>query len=229
MRRYLLLLISLGILSCSHVKNSQLSSEIKAWEPDIQKFEQLDKTETYSREAVLFAGSSSIRLWSTLARDMDPYPVIQRGYGGAKLSDFAVYASRIFDPHQCRAIVIFVANDIAGTNKDKTPEEVASLSKKVIEIIRIKHPDTPVFWIATTPTPSRWNVWPEISKANDMIKAVCEGQKNTYFIATDSAFIKGKDKPAGELFRADSLHLNDKGYAVWTNIIKQKLNSVLVN
>lgn len=229
MRRYLLLLISLGILSCSHIKKNQLTAEIKAWEPDIQKFEQLDKTETYSTDAVMFAGSSSIRLWTTLARDMAPYPVIQRGYGGAKLSDFAVYASRIFDPHQCRAIVIFVANDIAGTKEDKTPDEVTRLCRTVIEIIRVRHPDTPVFWIATTPTPSRWIVWPEIRKANDMIKTVCESQKNTYFIPTAFAFINDTGRPAGELFRDDSLHLNDEGYAVWTNIIKKELNSVLVN
>jgi hypothetical protein len=229
MRRYLLLLISLGILSCSHVKNNQLTSEIKAWEPDIQKFEQLDKTETYSRDAVLFAGSSSIRLWTTLSSDMAPYQVIQRGYGGAKLSDFFVYAPRIFDPHQCRAIVIFVANDIAGTKEDKSPEEVARLCLKVIEIIRVKHPDTPIFWIATTPTPSRWIVWPEIRLANDLIKAVCNEQKNTYFIPTAFAFINDKGQPSGEFIRSDSLHLNDKGYAVWTNIIKQELNSVLAN
>jgi hypothetical protein len=229
MRRYLLLLISLGIFSCSHVNKNQITPEIKAWEPDIQKFEQLDKTETYSRDAILFAGSSSIRFWETLASDMAPYPVIQRGYGGAKLSDFVVYASRIFDPHQCRAIVIFVANDIAGTKEDKSPDEVARLCRKIIEIIRVKHPDIPVFWIATTPTPSRWKVWPEIRKANDLIKAVCDEQNNTYFIPTVSAFINDKGKPAGELFRDDSLHLNDKGYAVWTKIILQKLDSVLVN
>jgi hypothetical protein len=229
MRRYFLLLISLGIISCSHVKNNQTTSEIKAWEPDIQKFEQLDKTETYSGEAVLFAGSSSIRLWATLATDMAPYPVIQRGYGGAKLTDFVVYASRIFDPHQCRAIVIFIANDITGSQEDRTPEEVARLSRKVIEIIRVRHPDTPVFWIATTPTPSRWKVWPAISKANDLIKEVCEAQKNTYFISTAYAFLNKKGRPADEFFRDDSLHLNDKGYAVWTGIIKNELDKVLVN
>ncbi len=229
MRRYLLLLVSLGILSCSHIKINQTTSEIKAWEPDIQKFEQLDKTETYSKDAILFAGSSSIRLWTTLATDMAPYPVIQRGYGGAKLSDFVVYASRIFDPHQCRAIVIFIANDITGDKEDKSPEEVARLSRKVIEIIRARHHDTPVFWIATTPTPSRWKAWPAISKANDLIKEVCEGQKNIYFISTANAFLNEKGQPADGFFRDDSLHLNDRGYIVWTGIIKNELNKVLVN
>ena len=47
-----------------------------------------------------------------LEKDMAPYSVIQRGFGGSKLSDFAVYADRIFAPHPCKAIVLFVANDI---------------------------------------------------------------------------------------------------------------------
>ena len=59
---------------------------------------------------------------------MAPYPVIQRGYGGARLSDFAVYADRIISPHPCRAIVLFVANDITGSKSDKSPREVASCS-----------------------------------------------------------------------------------------------------
>ena len=61
------------------------SPETDVWEKDIRKFEHLDSVETYPANAVLFAGSSSIRLWSTLAGDMAPYPVIQRGYGGCKV------------------------------------------------------------------------------------------------------------------------------------------------
>jgi hypothetical protein len=229
MRRFILLLIIPVIFACSHVIKNPLSKEIKAWEPDIQKFEQLDKSETYPADAILFAGSSSIRLWSTLASDMAPYPVIQRGYGGAKLSDFVVYASRIFDPHQCRAIVIFVANDITGSSDDKTPEQVAALCQKTLDIIRVRHPQTPVLWIATTPTSSRWTVWPEIKKANDLIKNVCESQKNTWFISTDSVFMNDKGMPNDSLFRDDILHLNAQGYEIWTGIIKSNLNKVLVN
>jgi lysophospholipase L1-like esterase len=158
---------------------------------------------------------------------MSPYHIIQRGYGGAKLSDFAVCADRIFSSHKCKAIVIFIANDITGTEQDKTPKEVGVLCRSVLKTIRKSHPLTPVFWIAITPTVSRWKVWPEIQKVNVMIRSICENKKNTYFIKTDFAFLNENGLPKEELFRDDKLHLTDKGYAVWTEIIKKELNSVL--
>jgi glycerophosphoryl diester phosphodiesterase len=227
MVRYLLLLVSFAILSCSPVRKYQSLPEVKAWEKDIQKFEQNDKSEIYPEDAILFAGSSSILLWSTLKKDMAPYPVIQRGYGGARLSDFAVYAGRIIEPHPCKAIVIFIANDISASEKDKTPQEVAALFRNVLRTIRKTHHDTPVFWIAITPTPSRWKVWPEIDKANNLIKTICEKNNNTYFIRTDFAFLNDSGQPRDELFRSDKLHLSEKGYAIWTETIKKELNKVI--
>lgn len=227
MRRYLLLLASVVLLSCSPLRKYQDLPEVRSWDKDIQKFEQLDKSEKYPDDAILFAGSSSIRLWNTLEKDMSPYNIIQRGYGGAKLSDFAVYADRIFSQHKCKAIVMFIANDIMGTTQDKTPEEVAALFRNVLKTIRKSHPSTPVFWIAVTPTPSRWKVWSEIQKANAMIRNICDNKKNTYFITTDFAFLNENGVPKDELFREDKLHLTLKGYAVWTEIIKKELNNKL--
>jgi hypothetical protein len=228
MSRYILLFASLFLLSCSPVRKYQDLPEVRSWDKDIQKFEQLDKSEKYPVDAILFAGSSSIRLWSTLEKDMSPYHIIQRGYGGAKLSDFAVYAGRILDPHPCRAIVLFIANDIMGTAQDKTPKEVAALFRNVLKTIRKSHHSTPVFWIAVTPTPSRWKVWPEIMKANEMIRNICDNKNNTYFIKTDFAFLNENGVPKDELFRDDRLHLTEKGYAAWTQIIKKELDRVLV-
>ena len=227
MRRYLLLLVSFAILACSPIRKYQSQPEVKAWDNDIKSFEQLDRSVAYSDKSILFVGSSSIRLWSSLEKDMAPYPVIQRGFGGSKLSDLVVYASRIIDPHPYRAIVIFVANDITGSKEDKSPDEVASLFSNVLKTIRKTHPDTPVFWIEITPTPSRWQVWPSIQKANALIKNICINKKNAYFINTDFAFLNEKGVPRNYLFREDRLHLTEKGYAVWTEIIKKELNKVV--
>jgi hypothetical protein len=226
MRHILSLLIIILLISCSPVRIYQELPEVKNWEADIRKFEQLDSIEIHPEDAILFTGSSSILLWSTLAEDMAPYPVIHRGYGGAKLSDFAVYAKRIIYPHPCKAIVIFIANDITGGKEDKKPGEVARLFKYVIKTIRDKYPDTPVFWIAITPTASRWNVWPQIREANTRIKKVCEKRRNTYFIQTDYAFLNDAAQPKEELFLPDKLHLNKDGYAVWTEIIKKEFKCV---
>jgi lysophospholipase L1-like esterase len=227
MRRYLLFILAAFMFSCSPAKKYRNLPEVLSWENDIQKFEQLDKSEKYPDNSILFAGSSSIRLWETLGRDMSPYTVIQRGFGGSKLSDLAVYADRIFTPHPCQAIVIFVANDITGSDKDKTPKEVTELFVSVLKTIRKHHPVTPVFWIEITPTELRWKVWPEIQKVNALVRETCDKNKNTYFIATSAAFLNDKGLPKPELFREDKLHLTSAGYALWTEIIKKELDKVL--
>jgi lysophospholipase L1-like esterase len=229
MRRNFILIALIILVSCAPLSKYRELPEVKAWESDIEKFEQLDISKSYPSDAILFAGSSSIRLWSTIGKDMMPYNVIQRGYGGAKLSDFAVYVDRIIYPHSCQAIVIFVANDISGNENDKSPLEVSQLFRKTLYIIRRKFTDTPVFWISITPTPSRWPVWPEIKEANGMIKEICESHRNTYFIDTEKYFLNSSGLPRTELFLDDKLHLNDDGYAIWTGIIKNDLNEVLSN
>ncbi len=229
MRRSFILIALIILVSCAPLSKYRELPEVKAWESDIEKFEQLDISKSYPSDAILFAGSSSIRLWSTIGKDMMPYNVIQRGYGGAKLSDFSVYADRIIYPHPCQAIVIFIANDISGNENDKSPLEVSQLFRKTLYIIRRKFTDTPVFWISITSTPSRWAVWPEIKEANAMIKEICESHRNTYFIDTEKYFLNSSGLPRTELFLDDRLHLNADGYAIWTGIITNELNGVLAN
>ena len=215
------------ITSCSPVKNYRSLPEVTRWETEILKFETPDQQENYPDNSIIFAGSSSIRLWNTLQDDMAPYPVIQRGYGGAKLSDFAVYAERILYPHKNSGIVLFIANDIAGTEKDKTPREVLRLFKTVVKTIREKFPDTPVFWIGITPNEARWDVWPQIREANRLIKDHCVKTRNLHYIDTEEYFLDEKGLPKTELFVDDKLHLSPGGYKVWTSIIKAELNKIL--
>jgi len=223
------LIALLLIVSCVPLSKYRDLPEVKAWESDIEKFEQLDISKYYPDDAIMFTGSSSIALWSTIGKDMLPYNVIQRGYGGAKLSDFVVYADRIIYPHLCQAIVIFVANDITGSENDKSPLEVSQLFRKTLYIIRRKFTDTPVFWVSITPTPARWSVWPEIKEANDMIREICLKHRNTHYIDTEQYFLGSSGLPRTELFVEDKLHLNPDGYTLWAKIIKGELTKVLVS
>ena len=226
---HLIVLTFLLVLSCSPLRIYSDLPEVKAWEPEIEKLTAPGQTEQYSDDAVIFAGSSSIRLWKTLAEDMKPYNVIQRGYGGAKLSDYAVYAQEIFSPLPGRALVLFIANDITGSESDKSPEEVTKLFMNVVKTFRKNHPGAPVFWIQITPTTSRWKAWPKIKEANELIRLTCEKGKNLYFIRTEKAFLNEKGMPRDEYFVEDKLHLNQDGYRIWTEIIKKELDKVLIN
>ncbi len=229
MLKYFIPVLIALVISCSPVRKYADLPNVRSWEKEIIKFEELDKTEVYPDNSILFTGSSSIVLWSTLKVDMAPYNIIQRGYGGARLSDFAVYSKRIIYPHRYSGIVIFIANDIIGSNTDKTPEEVGRLFSFVLKTIRKKYPETPVFWIGITPTSSRWKVWPLIREANNIISKKCSSNKNTYFIPTEQFFLNDKGMPRDELFRPDLLHLNPEGYKVWSRLIKNELDKVLKN
>jgi hypothetical protein len=203
------------------------SGSTKRWEKDIAKLEALDKSESHPDNAILFVGSSSIRRWETIAADMAPYHPIRRGFGGCKWSDVAIFADRLITPHQFRAVVFFVANDITGGDDDKTPEEVAALFAQVWQRVRAHNSDAPVFFIPVTPTPSRWSVWPTARKANSEIRQFCADKDNTWFIGTESIYLDADGQPRPGLFVGDRLHLNPDGYSRWATAIKSHLDTVL--
>ena len=212
-----------------------LPPEIAKWEPDVAALQARDAAEATPTDAVLFFGSSSIRLWDTIEEDMAPWPVVQRGYGGARMSDMAAYMDRVIgprlgpdNPRRPRALCLFVANDIAGNGElDVEPGEVLVRFRRIHDYVRGRDATLPVFWIEVTPTAKRWAVWPKIEEAARLIRDRVAGSPNTYFIPTAGAYIGPDNRPREELFVEDKLHLNEAGYDLWGSLIKAKLHHEL--
>lgn len=211
------------VLFSSFTGQKQKNKPVNKYENDIVAFERLDKTEKYDDNSILFVGSSSIRLWSTLKEDLAPYPVIQRGFGGSRTPDVVLYLKRIAYPHQFSAVVIFVANDIAGSPNDLAPRETQKNYRQMVKTIRAKYKKQPIFIVEITPSQSRWKYWSKIQQTNALLKELCAKQKNLYFIETAQNFLNEKSEPRNELFRDDHLHLNRDGYLVWGRLIKGEL------
>jgi lysophospholipase L1-like esterase len=218
-------LIALLFLFSSHqsIGQSYVPNEILKWESDIAVFDSLNLAEASDASTLLVTGSSSVRLWDSIHVDLAPYKVMQRGYGGAKLTDYNYYANRIIKPQQFKAIVIFVANDISGDSVNSTPHEVLKMFRSLVRVIRKRNPDTPVCWIEITPTPSRWDVSPQIREANRQIANYCARNRDLHFISTFDNYITPEGLPDSTLFRDDMLHLNREGYKRWAGIIKSSL------
>jgi len=197
------------------------------WESEIAAFDKLNQTEKYPENSILFVGSSSIRLWNTIQKEMAPYPVIQRGFGGSRTPDVVQYMKRIAYPHRFSAVVIFVANDINGSQEDLSPTETLMNFKKMVKILRSKYKKQPVFIVEITPSQSRWKQWPLIQQTNAMLKAFCEKGKNLVFIDTAKSYLNEKGEPNNDLFRDDLLHLNHQGYLIWGKLIKGEIDKKL--
>jgi len=199
------------------------ADDIFQWEQDIALFDSLNLAEQSDINTLLVTGSSSVRLWDSIRADLAPYQVMQRGYGGAKLTDFNYYAERIIKSQRFKAIVVFVANDIAGVEGDRDPKEVKQLFKELVGQLRQRNPGTPVFWVEITPTPKRWQVSPQIRQANLLIERYCKRNQGLHFIHTFDHYITAEGLPDSTFFQADMLHLNRKGYLQWSEIIKASL------
>lgn len=207
-----------------NVVDKYRSAAVQRWEEEIEKLEELDKRESYSDDSVLFIGSSSIRLWKTIEEDMLPYEAIRRGYGGAKFTDLAVFAERLIQPHNYTALVVFVANDVTGGENDTPMDDLHQLIRSVIATGKAHQPEAPVFLIEVTPTPSRFEAWPQIRKVNQLMRELALTEPNVYFIATAEHVLDADKQPRESLFVDDHLHLNPAGYQLWTRLVKQQLD-----
>lgn len=208
------------------VGEAELDPEIAKWEDDVAKLEAEDAKRDDPADGVLFIGSSSIRLWKHIARDMAPYRTIRRGYGGAKFSDLSHYAKRLIRPHTYRALVIFVGNDVSGKENDHSPDQVEAWVKQVLQISRQHQPDAPVLLVEVTPTPARFDAWPEIRELNARLREIALTHQQTYFVATAGHYLDDQAQPREELFVKDRLHQNERGYALWSTLIRRRLDDV---
>ena len=113
MRKHILVFFVLVVCSCSPIKKYKNTASV--FEKEILNLEKLDSIKQATKEDLLFIGSSSVRLWNEIERDMTPYISIKRGYGGAHYYDLIHFIERLVINHLPKAILIFVANDITGS------------------------------------------------------------------------------------------------------------------
>lgn len=194
------------------------------WEKAIAEFEKWDAKNSFPSDSVLFVGSSSIVLWET-ARYFPEFPVINRGFGGSTIHDINLFVDRIVIKYRPRAIVFYAGdNDIAqGTPPERVKRNFTEFVRKVYTAL----PDTPILFISIKPSGARWHLWPKMQQANSLINQYIAQDKNLHYLDPATPLLDKSGKPDDSLFLADKLHLNQKGYDIWTNLLKTKLTQIL--
>ncbi len=193
------------------------------WEKDIQAFEASDKTNPPPKGAILFIGSSSIRMWKSLSKDFPDHKVINRGFGGSEIKDSVAFVDRIVFPYEPRRIVMYAGgNDINGR---KPPEQVATDFKAFVEKVHSRLPETRISYISISPNPARWAQRDRIEKANQLIEEYTRQSPKLSFINLYPRMLGEDGLPKPDIFLADRLHMNAKGYELWTSYIRPLLAS----
>lgn len=193
---------------------------------EINAFQDADDKQMPPTGAVLFMGSSSIRLWDTLASDFSEIPVINRGFGGSLIQDSTLYADRIAVPYKPKMIVLCAGtNDLAYGNK--SPAQVLQEYKDFVAKVHAALPDTRIVYVSINPTVARWSQEGEALETNHLIEMftfeTSSKTEKLNFINSHAQILTADGQPQPALLRADKLHFNAEGYKVWKSIVKPRV------
>ncbi|CAG7657911.1 GDSL-type esterase/lipase family protein [Paenibacillus allorhizosphaerae] len=191
------------------------------YENDIKAYEQRDKKALPPEGVTVFIGSSSIQRWSTLEKDMAPLQVINRGFGGSEAYQVTHFADRIVIPYKPKKIVFYEGdNDIS---KGTLPEQIVEECKAFVRKIHHALPGTKIYFVSIKPSPSRIKDWEKSKKTNQLLEEYAKQHEYLEFIDVSAAMIDEKGNPKADIFGPDRLHMNEKGYDIWTSIIRPRI------
>jgi lysophospholipase L1-like esterase len=194
------------------------------WKDEMIRLTAKNKSIKGDTSAVLFVGSSSFRFWDHIEEDLAPVKVINNGFGGAKVPDVLHYKKELIYAYNPKKLVFFLgSNDISGAKNDKSPEELYDLYAKLALDVHQKFPYCQIYILAITPTLARWDVWPEVKKANETIRSHSGRVDWVTFLDVGDSFISELGEPEWKYYKWDGTHLSRAGYDIWSKVLKDRL------
>ena len=190
------------------------------YDADIAAFTTWDRKNSTPDDAVLFVGSSSIRFWPT-AVYFSNRKVVNRGFGGAHISDVNHFVQETVFSHDPSVVVFYAGdNDVwAGKREAQILDDFVEF----VSAVQAESTNTPIVFVSLKPSPSRWSVWAEMQAANQTIRSLVDGDPFLHYADVATPMIGNDGVPIPGLFLDDGLHLNAEGYGVWTDVVKTVL------
>ncbi len=174
------------------------------------------------RKLILFTGSSSIRFWKSLKSDFPTYNTLNRGFGGSEMTDLLHYADRLIIKYNPKEIFIYEGDNDLNSGKDVS--EILKTADQLLTLIRAQLPkNVKVFFISAKPSIARWTLKEKYLDYNKQLEAWTKTEKRVYFVNVWTPLVDAQGEVLKDIFIADGLHLNEKGYKIWADAIKKFL------
>ncbi len=209
-------------LCCTSVAAGEIPDPDPArFAEEIGRFGEWDSKNAFPDDAILFVGSSSIRFWPTAVAFPDK-PVINRGFGGSELSDVIHFYGSVIKPYSPAQIFLYAGdNDV---ERGKSAQQVFDDYTELVTLITADFPGAPIVFISIKPSKARWSKWPIMVEANELVRAYTREHANLEYLDLATPLLDANGQP-GDVFIADGLHLNERGYALWRQALSEYLDS----
>lgn len=194
------------------------------WEDEIQAFERKDRENPPPQGAVVFTGSSSIRMWETLEQDFLEFKAINRGFGGSTYQDLFYFRDRLILKYNPSYVVLYSGdNDLAsGLSAHEISVKVRDLIWKIHE-----KQNVPIALVSVKPSPARQSLIPKINELNKKLFEIAWENPNVDYIDVFSLMIGRQGQVKRELFLEDQLHMSQAGYDIWQEVIGLYLKNAI--
>jgi len=171
----------------------------------------------WKSKSFVFTGSSSVRLWENIQEEFPAIPIINTGFGGSQASDLLIHLDELVIRYGPEKVFIYEGdNDLfSGKEAAQIMEEIDLLVTRINQ----KLPETNIVLISTKPSPSRWHLKNYYTALNDLMRQYATTHDQVNFMNVWNVMLDKSGKPISEIFIADSLHMNEKGYAIWNTSV----------
>lgn len=166
----------------------------------------------------VFYGSSSIRMWETLAEDVDPR-VLNLGFGGSTLEACLYFFERLVAPVRPRSLLLYAGDNDLGDGRGA--EEVAATLRRFAGRVEEAFGGIPFGFVSVKLSPSRWGIGERIRRFNELARAEIESRPAGYFVDVYWPMLEETGKPRAEFYMPDGLHLSREGYRLWGRVVAQ--------
>jgi len=189
-----------------------------AFENEIRNFEKQDSISMPAKGQILFIGSSSFRIWKSFSTDLAGIPAFNRGFGGSTMADALYYFDRMVVKYAPSTVVVYEGdNDL---NKGISPEDLAKQYEEFSNRLMKALPKTKLVFLAVRPSLSRIAIVDKQKQFNLWLENYCKSQKGRFFLDMHSPFYLPDGRVMPDIFIADRLHLNEKGYQIFSSKIR---------
>ena len=205
-------LVSVGI--AQPVKDEDRAAK---WEKEVAAIEKRQTEKPPEKGGIVFAGSSTIRLWD-LAKSFPDWKATNSGFGGSEIRDSTLFADRLILKHEPRAIVFYAGdNDV---NSGRKPEQVLADFQVFAKHIHERLPKTRIYFLSIKSSVARWKQFETQSKANTLVKELCSKDERLIYVDTVAVTLGTDGQPKPEFFVKDGLHLSEEGYRAWSAVVR---------
>jgi lysophospholipase L1-like esterase len=188
------------------------------FEKEIVAYEKQDSVALPAKGMKLFIGSSSFRLWKSFDADTKGMNAFNRGFGGSTFKDALYYFDRMVVKYQPSWVFVYEGdNDVA---MGQSPEEIASLYEEFSNRLAKQVPGAKLVFVSARPSLARETMKAKQQDLNQRIAAISSKKKGHYVIDMHSPFYNVDGSLMQDIFVADKLHLNEKGYAIFAKQIQ---------